>query len=476
MTQNPRLTFLGAADTVTGSRYLLETVDSRHVLVDCGLFQGYKVLRERNRAGFGVRVSDIDAVLLTHAHLDHSGYLPALVRDGYGGRVFATPGTTELCHVLLPDSGRLQEEEADTAHHGGYSRHAHPEPLYTERDAYEALRHFHSQPFHAPFEPVPGVHATFLHAGHITGAAQVTVTVDDVRVHFTGDLGRSNDPLLQAPEPLPDVDVLVVESTYGDRSHDVGDPAAELGGLVRRVTKRGGVVVIPAFAVGRAEGVILQLSRLRDQNLIPNVPIYLDSPMAVEATEISRRHAEEHRLDPDEARRVAEIVTPTRTTEESMRLSTLSGPMIIVSASGMLTGGRVLHHVARLGPDPRNAIVLTGYQAGGTRGADLAAGARTLRIHGRDVPIKAEVLQLDSLSAHADADEVVAWMKRAPSPPGVVYVTHGEPHSADTLRRRIRHELGWDARVVGHGEQVDLPGTAPRAVDETAPFDDETWE
>lgn len=456
MTPNPRLTFLGAADTVTGSRYLLETADERRILVDCGLFQGYKVLRERNRARFGIDAEAIDAVLLTHAHLDHSGYLPTLVRDGYAGRVFATPGTTELCHVLLPDSGRLQEEDADTARRLGSSRHARPEPLYTERDAFEALRHFHAQPFHAPFEPVAGVEAVFRHAGHITGAAQVTVTTGGVSVHFTGDLGRPNDDLLRAPEPLPDVDVLVVESTYGDRRHEATDPAEELGALVRRVAARGGIVVIPAFAVGRAEGVILHLSRLRDRGLIPDIPVYLDSPMAVEATEISRRHADEHRLDPDEARRVANFATPTRSTEESMRLNSLSGPLVIVSASGMLTGGRVLHHVARLGPDPRNAIVLTGYQAGGTRGADLAAGSRTLRIHGRDVPIEAEVVQLDSLSAHADADEIIEWMRSARTPPRVVYVTHGEPQAADTLRRRIRHELGWDARVPGHGDQVEV--------------------
>jgi metallo-beta-lactamase family protein len=263
---------------------------------------------------------------------------------------------------------------------------------------------------------------------------------------------------MRAPEPLPEADVLVVESTYGDRAHSDADPAVELGAVVRRVAERGGVVVIPAFAVGRAESIILQLSRLRDRDLIPDLPVYLDSPMAVEATEISRRHAEEHRLDPDEAGRVAGFAVPIRSAEESMRLSTLRGPMIIVSASGMLTGGRVLHHVARLGPDPRNAIVLTGYQAGGTRGADLAAGARSLRIHGREVPIEAEVVQLDSLSAHADADEMLAWLRTARTPPRVVYVTHGEPAAADTLRRRIRHELGWDARVVGHRETVRLTG------------------
>jgi metallo-beta-lactamase family protein len=451
----PRLTFLGAADTVTGSRYLVES-GSRRVLVDCGLFQGYKTLRERNRARFAVPPESIDAVLLTHAHLDHSGYVPALVRDGYRGRVFATPGTTELCRILLPDSGRLLEEEAESARRGGYSRHRAPRPLYTEVDALTALRSFHLQPFASVFQPVEDVEAEFIPAGHITGAAQITLRLGESRLHFSGDLGRAHDPLMRAPAPLPDVDVLVVESTYGDRRHPDGDPASELGAVVRRVASRGGVVVIPAFAVGRAESILLHLSRLRDRGDIPTIPVYLDSPMAVAATAVSRTHPEEHRVTADEAARVADVAIPVSSTEESMRLSGLRGPMIIVSASGMITGGRVLHHVARLGPDRRNAIVLTGYQAGGTRGADLAQGARMLRIFGRDVPIEAEVVQLDSFSAHADAEEVLAWLRSAARPPGMTYVTHGEPEAADTLRRRIQHELGWNVRVPGQGEVVDL--------------------
>jgi len=459
-----RLHFLGAADTVTGSRYLVETATAR-VLVDCGLFQGYKVLRERNRAPFPVSPGTVDAVVLTHAHLDHSGYLPALVRDGFDGRIYATPGTTELCRILLPDSGRLLEEEAEWAHKKKSSRHADPRPLYREVDAFAALRRFHPQPLGSPFEPVAGITARLSSAGHITGAAQVTLELSGVVVHFSGDLGRLAEPLMRPPDPPPAADILVVESTYGDRRHADIDPEAELGTVIRRVVGRRGVVVIPAFAVGRAESVLLQLSRLRDRGDIPDVPIYLNSPMAVAATELAARHPEERRLSEQEAARVAALAIPVRTVDESIALNARTGPMIIVAASGMITGGRVLHHVKQFGPDPRNAIVLSGFQAGGTRGADLANGARSLRIFGRDVPIAAEVVQLASLSAHADADEILTWLGSAPRPPRMTFVTHGEPAAADALRRRIQHELGWVARVPQHGEIVELSAPQPTQPD-----------
>lgn len=450
-----QLHFLGAADTVTGSRYLVQT-ESARLLVDCGLFQGYKVLRERNRAPFPVSPATVDAVVLTHAHLDHSGYLPALVRDGFAGRVYATPGTTELCRILLPDSGRLLEEEADWARKKRSSRHADPQPLYRELDALAALRVFHPQPLGVDFEPAPGVTARLTSAGHITGAAQVTIELQHAAVHFSGDLGRLTDPLMRAPEPPPATDILVVESTYGDRRHPATDPEAELGPVIRRVIGRGGVVVIPAFAVGRAESVLLQLSRLKDRGEIPEVPVYLNSPMAVAATELAGRHPEERRQTAEESERVASLAIPVRTVDESIALNARSGPMIIVAASGMITGGRVLHHVKQFGPDPRNAILLSGFQAGGTRGADLADGARTLRIFGRDVPIAAEVVQLSSLSAHADADEIIAWLRTAPRAPRMTFVTHGEPAASDALRRRIAHELGWNVRVPEHGEVIEL--------------------
>jgi metallo-beta-lactamase family protein len=454
-----QLHVLGAADTVTGSRYLIQTASAR-VLVDCGLFQGYKVLRERNRAPFPVAPDTVDGVVLTHAHLDHSGYLPALVRDGFAGRVYATPGTTELCRILLPDSGRLLEEEAEWARKKGFSRHDKPEPLYREVDAFAALRVFHPQPLDVPFEPAPGIEARLLPAGHITGAAQVTVRTEDVTIHFSGDLGRPADALMRAPAPPPAADILVVESTYGNRRHPESDPEAELGPVIRRVVERRGVVLIPAFAVGRAESILLRLSRLRDRGEIPDVPVYLNSPMAVAATDLARQHPEERRQSAEEAERVAALAIPVRTVEESIALNARSGPMIIVAASGMLTGGRVLHHLARFGPDPRNAILLSGFQAGGTRGADLAAGVRSLRIFGRDVPIAAEVVQLSSLSAHADADEILDWLRLAPRAPRLTLVTHGEPEAADTLRRRIAHELGWNVRVPEHRDVIELSAVA----------------
>jgi metallo-beta-lactamase family protein len=466
MSDVPTLQFLGAAGTVTGSRYLIDTGRLR-VLVDCGLFQGYKQLRERNRQPFPVDPATIDAVLLTHAHLDHSGYLPALARDGFRGPVWCTSGTRELCGLLLPDSGRLLEEEAEFARRHGYSRHAQPRPLYTERDARDALGLLRDCDFDRTRELAPGVRASFRPAGHILGAAQITLEIDGVRVHFSGDLGRPDDALMRPPAPRPDCDVLVCESTYGDRAHAAVDPDRELSVAVRRVIARGGVVVVPAFAVGRAQSLLLHLARLRQRGELPAVPIFLNSPMAVDATALYHRHGGEHRLGEEECRRMYETAHFVHSVEESKALNRRSGPMIIISASGMATGGRVLHHIAAFGPDPRNAILLSGYQAGGTRGALLAAGAKTLRMFGRDVPIRAEVVQLQGYSAHADADELLAWMREGGSRPAVAYVTHGEPNASDTLRRRIQNELGWTCRVPEHLEQVRLDAQRP-AASETA--------
>jgi metallo-beta-lactamase family protein len=455
-----RLRFLGAADSVTGSRYLLEN-DRARVLIDCGLYQGYKVLRERNWAPFPVDPSTIDAVLLTHAHLDHTGYLPALVRDGFRGPVYATHGTAELCRIVLPDSGHLLEEEAHHWRTLGTSKHQDPRPLYTAADAVRALDFLLPVDFDRDIALPGDMVATFVPAGHILGAAQIRVRSGGQVVHFTGDLGRQNDPVMRPPRPLSPCDVLVTESTYGDRKHPLVDVEEELGETIRRVIGRGGVCVIPAFAVGRTESLLLHLARLRAAGKIPETPVYLNSPMALNATYIYRAHPEEHRVASDEFVRMYGQVVPVRTAAESKRLNERGGPMIIISASGMLTGGRVLHHVAAYGPDPANAILLTGFQAAGTRGARLAAGERSLRIFGEDVPIRAEVIQLDNLSAHADADELLAWMGAVSQRPRATFVTHGEPHSADTLRLRIRNELGWDAHVPDIGEIVALDALGP---------------
>ncbi len=451
----PSLRFFGATDTVTGSRYLLDS-GGRRVLVDCGLFQGYKRSRERNRMPFPVAPGSVDAVVLTHAHLDHSGYLPALVRDGFAGPVHATGGTTELCKLLLPDSGYLQEEEARYATHRGSAGHSPALPLYTAADAVKSLNSFKVRDFDDPVDLGGGLELTFVPAGHILGAAQVHVRFGSQSVHFTGDLGRADDPLMYPPRPLGEVDVLVTESTYGNRRHSPLDPEKQLGDIITRVAKRGGVVMFAAFAVGRAETLMLYLSRLRRRSAIPDIPIYLNSPMAIDASGMYQRHPEEHRLRRDEYENMYSIAKLTRSVDESKLLNLRGGPMIIISASGMLTGGRILHHLAAYGPDPRNAIILSGYQAGGTRGAALAAGERELRIYGEDVAVRAEVIQMESLSAHADTDGLINWMKAAPRQPRMTYITHGEPESSDALRVRIKRELGWRARVPEHLERVDL--------------------
>jgi metallo-beta-lactamase family protein len=453
--QEPTLRFLGATDTVTGSRYLLEAGGKR-VLVDCGLFQGYKRSRERNRMPFPVPPHTIDAVVLTHAHLDHTGYVPALVRDGFTGPVIATDGTTDLCKLLLPDSGYLQEEEARYATHRGSSRHSPALPLYTAADAVTSLNSFKIQDFDDPLDLGGGMAMTFLPAGHILGAAQVRVRIGPHSVHFTGDLGRTDDPLMHPPRPLGDTEVLVTESTYGNRKHSTADPEQQLGEIINRVAKRGGVVLFAAFAVGRAETLMLHLSRLRGKHLIPDIPVYLNSPMAIDASGMYQRHPEEHRLKEQEYLNMYKVARLTRSVDESKLLNLRGGPMIIISASGMLTGGRILHHLAAYGPDPKNAVILSGYQAGGTRGAALAAGGRELRIYGEDITIRAEVIQMESLSAHADADGIIAWMKTAAREPRMTYITHGEPDASDALRLRIKRELGWRARVPEHLEEISL--------------------
>ena len=455
MASNASLQFLGAAGTVTGSRYLVESAGKR-ILVDCGLFQGYKQLRERNRAPFAVPPESIDTLLLTHAHLDHSGYIPALVRDGFRGKVVCTPATRELCSLLLPDSGPLQEEEAKYARKRGYSKHADPRPLYTLADAEASLERFETVDFGADLDLGAGMQARFHRAGHLLGAAQVGLTVGETRLHFSGDLGRDHDPMLLPPEALQRADVLVCESTYGDRRHARVDAGAELAPVIRRVAARGGVVIIPAFAVGRAQGLMLHIARLRERGEIPPVPVYLNSPMAINATDIYHRHHDEHHVSQAECRAMYEVATMVRTMEESKALNMRRGPMIIIAASGMLTGGRVLHHLVAFGQDSRNAILLAGYQAGGTRGAALAGGADRLRIFGQDVSIRAEVVPMQSFSGHADADEILAWMGGAAPAPRQVYVTHGEADAADALRARITRELGWAARVPEHLERVSL--------------------
>lgn len=450
-----RLTFLGANGTVTGSRHLVEAGPSR-VLVDCGLFQGYKPLRLRNWAPFPVPAESIDAVVLTHAHLDHAGYLPRLVREGFKGPVWCTEATRALCGILLPDSARLLEEEASYANQVGSSKHHPAQPRYREADAQRALELLRPVPLERSFSAAPGVQALLRSQGHILGAAAATLEHDGIRITFSGDVGRPQDPVMPAPQPPAGSDWIVCESTYGDRTHPSDVLKDELRQVLSRALGRGGVVVIPAFAVGRAQLLLHVIAQLQGEAAIPRAPVYLNSPMASQVTALYRRFAGEHRLDAaalDAMQRTTRIVGSV---EESKALNRRRGPMVIVSASGMATGGRVLHHLAAFAGDPRNAIVLCGYQAGGTRGAALAAGARSLRIYGSDVPVRAEVAQLAAASAHADAGELLAWLRAAPRPPRAVFLTHGEPDAADTLRKRIERELGGEAHVPEYREAIEL--------------------
>jgi metallo-beta-lactamase family protein len=457
-----RLDFLGGTGTVTGSRYLL-TASGHRLLVDCGLFQGYKPLRLRNWERFPVDPASIEAVVLTHAHLDHSGYLPLLARNGFRGPVFCTAPTAALARLLLEDSAHLLEEEAKYANRKGSSKHHPALPLYTLDDVQAVLRLLRVVDAGEAFAPVPGVAATFHGAGHILGAASVRLEHDGTSIHFSGDLGRADDAVMHAPDRPADADLIVVESTYGDRLHAAHDAQVELGDAVARVAARGGVAVIPAFAVGRAQALLHLLNRLKAEGAIPRaLPIYLNSPMADQATQLYTRFPHAHRLSAADAHALRDTATVVTTAEQSKALNRHHGPMVIISASGMATGGRVIHHLVAFAPDPRNAILLAGFQAGGTRGAKLAAGEKSLRIFGEDIPVRAEVVQLAASSAHADADGLLAWLRAAPRPPKRVFVTHGEPEAADALRLRIERELQWPATVPDWLQGVDLHAAAGR--------------
>jgi metallo-beta-lactamase family protein len=449
------LTFLGAAGTVTGSKYLVNH-EGHQVLVDCGLFQGYKHLREMNWEAFGFDPVRLDAVVLSHAHLDHSGALPLLMRRGFRGAIFATPGTIDLCQILLPDSGRLQEEEADYLNRHHASKHKPALPLYSEEDARHALRYLQPLPFNDKMDVVPGIEACLRPSGHILGASSVYLRAGGRTILFSGDVGRPDDLIMRPPSAVEDADYMVVESTYGDRLHEPLDNEALLGDIINRTTARGGSLVMPAFAVGRAQTLLFILSRLKARRAIPDVPVFLDSPMAIDMTEIYHRHRPEHRLTPEECKALCRVAKMVRTSDESRALNAMHYPAVIISASGMATGGRVLHHIRRLAPDHRNTIVLAGYQAGGTRGARLAAGEKTIRIFGEEVPVNAEIAALHGMSAHADAAQLVEWMGSARRAPQKVFLTHGEPGPADTLRQRIQKALGWNASVARMGQTVEL--------------------
>jgi metallo-beta-lactamase family protein len=460
------ITFLGAARTVTGSRHLLRTTAGRRVLVDCGMFQGLKALRERNWHELGVSPHDLDAVVLTHAHLDHCGWLPKLVANGYRGRIYCTPGTRDLCTLVLPDAGRIQEEDARQANKHGYSKHHPALPLFTEDDARRALTLLQPVSFGVPVPVAPGVTAEFIGAGHLLGSAFVRMSLDDEprTILFGGDLGRYDRPVLPDPVTVTDADVLLLESTYGNRTHGADDGGAGLAQVINDTMEKGGRVVIPSFAIGRVEELLYWLERLEKERRIPSVPVYVDSPMAAQALAFYASRPEE--LDADmrdaphqpmfDVRRLHVI----KDTEESKALTRSTTPGIIISASGMATGGRVLHHLKQLLPDARNTVLFVGYQAAGTRGRTLVDGAATVKIHGEVIPVAARVVKNDQMSAHADQTEILRWLRGFTRPPSKTFLVHGEVDTMTTLATTITRELGWPVHMPLHRERVSLAPTS----------------
>jgi metallo-beta-lactamase family protein len=460
------LQFLGATETVTGSKYVIEVAGSR-AMIDCGLFQGYKELRLRNWDALPVRPGSIGWVLLTHAHIDHTGYLPRLVRDGFTGPVYATTASADLLDIMLPDSGRLQEEEAEYANRKGYSKHHPALPLYTEADARRALKQVVRVDYDREVELSKLLSVRFIPAGHILGSSFVAAEIrerdrDPIKVVFSGDIGRYDEPILNDPSPVEDADYLLVESTYGNRRHASEDPKDRLAEIINSAAERGGKVIIPAFAVGRTQLLVYYLRELEDEGRIPVLPVVVDSPMGASATRLYAKHKNDHDIDMQRLARIQRNALATRNfslvqgRSGSKGLNDLSGPAIIISASGMATGGRVLHHLARHLPDPASTVVFVGFQAGGTRGRRLQDGEKEIRIFGKMVQVRARIESMGSLSAHADSEEVIRWLRGFKRPPRTTFIVHGEPDGARALRDKIISELSWNAVIPTYKEVVDL--------------------
>lgn len=450
-----KLTFLGATRTVTGSKYLIEAEDKK-ILIDCGLFQGYKELRLRNWVPLPVPPVEINAVVLTHAHLDHSGYLPLLVKSGFKGKIYCTPPTFDLCKLLLPDSGYIQEEDAARANKYNYSKHDPALPLYTLADAEQSLTHFQTVPFGKDFSLGEGIRFRFERNGHILGASWVLFTAEKRTILFSGDIGRPHDPVMKAPVAPVEADYLVVESTYGERRHEANNPLDELEPIIKRTAARGGTVIIPAFAVGRAQSILYYMHMLKSQNRMPDIPIYLDSPMAVGATDIMEKYLNEHRLGRGLCNAVKNSVHYTHSVDESKKLDQNHFPKVIIAASGMATGGRVLHHLKHLAPDHKNSIVFTGFQAGGTRGDRILNGEKEIKIHGLMISVNAEVSVLHNMSAHADYEEILDWLSHIRNPPIKIFITHGEEKSVQEMKSHIEERFKWDCVIPDYKQAVEL--------------------
>ena len=455
------LQFLGAAGTVTGSKHLLQFGGEQELLVDCGLFQGPKQWRLKNWEPLPVPAAKLEWVVLTHAHLDHCGWLPRLAASGFRGPVFCTSGTAELARILLPDSGHLQEEDAEHANMKGFSKHTPALPLYTEQQALDALPLLTERPLGSPFELSRGISVRFRRAGHILGSSFVELSANGRRVLFSGDMGRL-DSETGGPSAPVETDYLVLESTYGNRLHPADDPRPQLARIVTETARRGGSVIVPAFAVERTQKLLFLMKELMEEAAMPRLPVYSDSPMAIEALQVFLRHQDE--FDQETRGLIEKYGSPMKwpgfhfaaRREESVKINQCRMPIVIISSSGMATGGRILHHLAQRLPDPRNTVVFVGFQAEGTRGQAIQSGRPTVKIHGIEVPVRARVETLGQFSDHADYQEMLAWLKQFSRPPGRTFLVHGEPHSAEALRDRIASQLGWDVHIARYLERVEL--------------------
>lgn len=451
-----QITFLGATQTVTGSKYLLSYDTDTKVLVDCGLFQGDKELRLRNWGKLPFDPKTLKAVLLTHAHIDHSGYLPLLVKEGFKGPIFCSIGTKDLCDILLPDSAHLQEEDAKHANRNNYSKHHPALPLYTVKDAEAALKLFKPYPYNKEIQLTKDFTFQFIPAGHIIGASLVKIQAKGKTILFTGDLGRLNDPVMLAPTFMDSTDYLITESTYGDRLHETEHPKDLLKKVILTTFARGGSVIIPAFAVGRTQAILYYLRQLKEEGAIPDMPIYLDSPMAIDATNILCKHIEDLRLTKAECEQLCALPTCTPTPQESIQLDINKQPKIIISASGMATGGRILFHLSTYATDARNTILFTGFQASGTRGARMLNGEAEIKIHGLQIPIHAQIENIRSTSAHADYAEILQWLNHFTKPPIKTFITHGEASAALSLKDKIESQLKWKCMVPKYNQTEQL--------------------
>ncbi|MBP1610001.1 MAG: ysh1 [Acidobacteria bacterium] len=465
--------FLGATGTVTGSKYLVDSGKTR-ILVDCGMFQGTKKLRLLNWEPPPVPPSSVDHIVLTHAHIDHAGMLPVGVRDGFQGNIWCTPATQELCEISLMDAAHLQEEDARFANKKGFSKHKPALPLYTTQDAARAIEHLKSLDYDNEVSLSSDCRICLRDAGHILGSAIIEVTLVDegkpIRIVFSGDLGRYNALILRDPSPMDEADYLVVESTYGDRRHEKEEAADEIAAIVNETAHRGGMLVIPAFAIGRTQTLLYVLRDLKSRGAIPDLPVFVDSPMAVRVTELFCRHMGEFDEEAQElyhANGSCPVLCPnlrfTRTPQESQELNNMRYPAIILSASGMATGGRILHHMKYRLPDPRNTILFVGYQAMGTRGQIILSGARQIKIHGEMVPIRAQIRTIDSFSAHADSSEIIRWLRTFRKAPRMTFVVHGEPSASEAMAEAIKRTLGWKTHIPEYLENVDLNGRPRKA-------------